>query len=153
METPVLIIGIGNDYRGDDAAGLAVIRALEARQLENVQLMECDGNCTTLLEAWKCASTVILVDAAISGSRAGTITRFDVRTQPLPARYVLSSTHALGIAETLALAQVLGQLPPCLIVYGIEGKNFNSGGNLSPAVRKAIRVVVEQVILDIRQSF
>src|SRR5690349_6789036 len=119
MGEPVLVIGIGNDYRGDDAAGLAVVRAIRVRQLEQVHVMESDGNCTALLEAWKHASKVILVDAASSGARPGTIHRFDTRTQRLPDGYTLSSTHAFGIAETLKLAHVLSQHPPCLIVYGI----------------------------------
>jgi len=149
MGTPVLVIGIGNEYRGDDGIGLAVIRALQARLPENARLMECDGDCSVLFEAWKDAGKVILVDAAISGARAGTISRFDAHTQTIPANYTFSSTHAFGIAETLALARVLDQLPPCLMVYGIEGKHFTSGESLSPQVRKALPKVVEQVMLDI----
>lgn len=152
MGAPVLVIGIGNDYRGDDGAGLAVVRALQARQVENARLVECDGDCSVLFEAWKDANKVILVDAASSGARAGTIARFDAHTQALPANYTLSSTHAFGIAETLMLARVLGQLPPCLIVYGIEGKHFASGDELSPAVKRAIQRVVERIMADIQSA-
>jgi hydrogenase maturation protease len=150
MGEPVLVIGIGNDYRGDDAAGLAVVRALRVRQLEQVRLMECDGDCATLLEAWKDANKVILVDAASSGVRPGTTHRFDMHTQTLPAGYTLSSTHAFGITETLALARTLNQLPPCCIVYGIEGKHFATGDGLSPAVNHAIQRVVEHILADLQ---
>ncbi|SRR5579875_3561633 len=149
MGAPVLVIGIGNEYRGDDGVGLAVVRALRTRQLENTRLMECDGDCTVLFEAWKDVDKVILVDAVVSGASAGTISRFDAHTQALPANYTFSSTHAFGIAETLALARALGQLPPCLIVYGIEGKSFASGESLTPQVKKALPNVVEQVLTDI----
>ena len=149
MEVPTLVIGIGNEYRGDDGAGLAVVRALQARPLENVRLMESDGDCSVLFEAWKDARKVILIDAVVSGASAGCISRFDIRTESIPANYALASTHAFGLAETLALARVLGQLPASFIVYGIEGKNFTSGESLSPSVRKAIGAVVQKVIRDV----
>lgn len=148
MKSPVLVIGIGNKYRGDDAVGLAVVRALRNKNMKHVRLMESDGNCTDLLDAWKYARKVILIDAVSSGARAGTIHRFDVHTQPLPAGYTLSSTHAFGIAETLELARTLNQLPPSVIVYGIEGQQFTSGENLSPAVRKGVQGIVERVLAD-----
>lgn len=149
MEAPVLVIGIGNDYRGDDAVGLAVVRTLQARKIAHVRLMESDGNCTILIEAWKNAKKVILIDAMSSGAKAGTICRFDVHTQPLPVTAALSSTHALGIAATLELARALGQLPPLVIVYGIEGKQFTSGAELSPQVSNVIQEVVKYVLADI----
>lgn len=152
MEAPVLVIGVGNEYRGDDKAGLAVVRTLQARQIENVRLMESDGDCTVLLEAWKGADKVILIDAASSGARPGTIHRFEAQTQALPEECTLSSTHAFGIAETLRLARVLGQLPPRLIVYGIEGKRFTTGDALSPAVRRAIQKVADRILIDIQDT-
>lgn len=150
MASPPLVIGIGNEYRGDDGVGLAAVRALQAIKLMNVRLMESDGNCTTLLESWKNTSKVILIDAVFSGARTGTIFRFDTRAQSIPATYTFSSTHAFGIVETLALARTLNQLPPTMIVYGIEGENFATGDDLSPAVRKAVQKVVAQVIGDIQ---
>ena len=148
MDVPVLVIGIGNEYRGDDAIGLAVVRALRAKKIQHVQLMESDGNCTDLLDAWKHAGKVILIDAITPGTRAGTIHRFDVHTQLLPAEYPLSSTHAFGVAETLELARTLKQLPPSMIVYGIEGQRFTSGEKLSPQVRHVIPEVIRQVLGD-----
>ncbi len=91
MREPVLVIGIGNDYRGDDRAGLEVVRTLRAKKSAHVRLMESDGDCTTLLEAWKHVDMVILVDAASSGATPGTIYRVDIRTQALPEGCTLSS--------------------------------------------------------------
>src|SRR5579883_1384715 len=55
------------------------------------RMMESDGDCTTLLEAWKHVDMVILVDAASSGATPGTIYRVDIRTQALPEGCTLSS--------------------------------------------------------------
>jgi hydrogenase maturation protease len=47
------------------------------------------------------------------------------------------STHTIGIAQALELAQVLGRLPARLILYGVEGRQFEIGGRPSPEVEEA----------------
>lgn len=148
MEAPTQVLGIGNDYRGGDAAGLEVVRALQVGKAEQVQVMESDGDYTTLFEAWKQVDMVILVDAASSGAVHSTIHRVDTRIQALPEGCAFSSTHAIGIAETLGLASALGRLPPCVIVYGIEEENFTTGDVLSPSVKFVVQRVVERIMAD-----
>lgn len=149
MTSPPLVIGIGNEYRGDDGAGLAVVRALRARKRVHARFLECDGNCTTLLEAWKDTEDVILLDTVASGARPGTMYRIDARVQALPAGCTFFSTHAFGIAETLALARALGQLPSSFLIYGIEGERFAASEGFSPPVKQAIEKVTGQVLLDL----
>lgn len=149
MTCSPLVIGIGNEYRGDDGAGLAVVRALQARKGTHAQFLECDGNYTTLLGAWKDAENVILIDAVASGARPGTIYRIDARVQALPVGCTFFSTHAFGVAETLALAHTLGQLPSSFLIYGIEGERFAASEGFSPLVKQAIEKVTDQVLLDL----
>ncbi|SRR6266487_1965401 len=150
MQSSIIIIGIGNEYRGDDAAGLAVIQALKIHDLPSVHLIEgmCDG--MSLLACWDATSKVILIDAASSGAEAGTIYRFDALTQHIPASVSFGSTHALGVAGALILAHTLQQLPSTLIVYAIEGKNYASGAALSPEVEQAAQKVAVQVTQEVR---
>jgi hydrogenase maturation protease len=147
--TTPLVIGIGNEYRGDDALGLLAARALCASTGNKAQVRESDGDYTTLCEAWQHARKVILVDAVLSGARPGTIHRFDVSTRALPCECSLASTHAFSLAEALTLARVLGQLPPCLIVYGLEGEHFELGAGLSPAVQQALPHLVAYILAEI----
>jgi hydrogenase maturation protease len=148
--SPVLVIGVGNDYRSDDSIGLAVVRALKAKELPDTLCLESDGDGTTLMETWSQASRVIIIDAISSGAHPGTIYRLDALMQPLPASYSFSSTHAFGVAEAIQLARTLGQLPASLTVYGIEGKNFVAGIELSPEVERAVIGVVEQMRREIQ---
>jgi hydrogenase maturation protease len=145
MLTPIVLIGIGNAYRSDDGVGLAAIKALKARGLPNILITECSGDGTELIEIWETARKVILIDAVSSGAKPGTIYRFDALTQPFPTHFSFQSTHAFGVAEAIELARALDQLPPLLIVYAIEGKNFTTGVGLSPEVENALRKAVEQV--------
>ena len=147
-ESRIVLIGVGNKYRGDDAAGLIAVQRLRQRLGNRVVCREESGEGAALIEAWKGAKTVILVDATCSGAPPGTLHRFDVAAQPLPATLLCYSTHAFGVAEAIELARTLGQLPARFIVYGIEGENFTAGSELSAEAKRA----VEEAILWVQQE-
>jgi len=150
--SPVLVIGVGNDYRSDDSVGLAVIRALKTQKLPDTLCLESDGDGISLMETWSNANKVILIDAISSSAQPGTIYRFDALTQSIPASCSFSSTHAFGVAEAIQLARTLDQLPASFIVYGIEGKKFVAGTELSPKVEHAVSEVVERVRREVQAS-
>jgi hydrogenase maturation protease len=150
----VLIIGVGNAYRGDDAVGLIVARRLKAYALETdqVTVIEGSGEGAALIESWAGAETVILIDAVCSGTKPGTVYRLEAHAQPVPAEFFRYSTHAFGVTEAIELARALNQLPPRLIVYGVEGKDFQAGTGLSPEVERAVEGVVGRLLRDLAHT-
>jgi hydrogenase maturation protease len=149
-ESGILVIGVGNTYRGDDAVGLIVVERLKDQPaLNHVTLREESGEGAALMEAWRGADAVIVVDAVSSGSVPGTIHRLDVSQRTIPANFFSYSTHAFGLAEAIELARALNELPPRLVVYGIEGSSFAPGIGLSPEVEPAALVVIGQIRQDI----
>ena len=153
ISSPILLIGIGNEYRCDDGIGLNVIRALKARELPDTLLIESSSDGAELIEMFSSARIAILVDAVSSGGKPGAIYRFDALTQPIPTQLSFQSTHVFGIAEAIELARVLEQLPPSLVVYAIEGENFSTGVGLSSKAREAVQKVVEQVSCEVQDVF
>lgn len=149
MSRPVLIIGIGNEYRSDDAVGPLIARRLAA--ITGVRVVEEDEG-TDLIADWTDAQTVILIDAVSSGTPPGTIHRLDAASAPLPVGFFRCSTHAFSVAEAVELSRVLGLLPPRLIFYGIQGKSFEAGHGLSPEVADAVDTVTKQIRGEIEQS-
>jgi hydrogenase maturation protease len=145
----ILVVGVGNLYRSDDAVGIIVARRLREKIGACVTVREESGEGTALLESWKGVDTVILIDATQSGATPGTLQRFDVNVQPLPATFFRHSTHAFSAAEAIELARALGQLPSRFIVYGIEGKTFLPGVGLSGEVEVAIEEAVQRVRQEI----
>ena len=148
----IVIIGVGNEYRSDDGAGIAVARRLRALFPAGVTILEESGEGAALIEAWQGAAWVMLVDAVRSGASPGTIHRLDARAAPMPTGFFHYSTHAFSVAEAVELARSLDQLPPHLIVYGIEGANFAAGVELSPAVEQAVEAVVERIAQEVRDA-
>ena len=140
-----LIIGVGNEYRGDDAVALHVIRSLHDRGLPSEQLVEATGDSATLIDLWADASAVIIVDAVVSGSPLGTIHWIDVLSNPLDPGLFCQSTHAFGVREALELGRLLGRLPGVLILCGIECSEFHVGQEMTSEAARAVRAATDRV--------
>jgi hydrogenase maturation protease len=146
--TDLKVVCVGNPWRGDDSAGLAVARRLKGELPEGVELAEREGEPTALIDAWEGADSLWLVDAVSSGADAGTIHRLDASERELPAELFRASTHHVGLAEAVELARALERLPPTTVVYGIEGGSFELGAELTPAVA----VAAERVAAAVREE-
>src|SRR5271167_2112504 len=120
-----ILIGVGNPFRSDDGAGRLVLQRLRGEIPCGIKVLEETGDGAELLEGWKGADCVFLVDAVQSGAPPGTIHRLDARVERLPTWFSRSSTHSFGVAEAIELARTMGELPEQLVVYGIEGLNFS----------------------------
>ncbi len=149
--TEIVVIGVGNEYRHDDGAGIAVARRLREVSPAGVTILEESGEGAALIDAWQGATWLLLADAVHSGAPPGTVHRIDVRAAPLPAGFFHYSTHAFSVAEAVELAHSLDQLPPHVMVYGIEGENFDAGLSLSPAVEQAVEATVERMRAEVRK--
>jgi hydrogenase maturation protease len=135
----VLVIGVGNAFRGDDAVGLEVARRLAGLDLPRaVELRTHEGDGVGLLDLWDGADAVALVDCVHSGSPPGTLHRIDASAAPVPLPLGGASTHALGVADAIELARAMGTLPAAVIVYGVEGGAYTTGSPLSEPVASAV---------------
>ncbi len=146
-----VIIGVGNPHRGDDSVGLVVSRTLMRRTPAAVEVVECDGEATKLIDAWAGAGAVVLVDAVSSGAPAGTIHKIDARENPVTPDLFSCSTHSFGVAEAIELSRALGTLPAVFIIYGVEGAAFDTGTELSPEAEAAVEETVSRVLATITQ--
>lgn len=144
----ILVIGVGNCLRGDDAAGALVVKRICDRNDPSLRAVAHEGDGASLMEAWRGKHTVVVVDAVSSEEAPGTILRFDATQQPLPARLFCHSTHAFGLCEAVELSRSLNSLPRQLIIYGIQAKSFAIGGQVSTAVEKSVKQVVDRILKE-----
>ena len=136
--TDRIVIGIGSRRRGDDGAGLEV-----ARRLGSPVAVAHESDPLGLIDLWADHADVVVVDAMRTGAPPGTTRTFDVAATPLP-RTTFVTSHAVGVAEAVELARVLGSLPKQVTVIGIEVASLDAGSGLSAPVAAAVdRVVAE----------
>jgi len=127
---------------GDDAVGPLCAAALEERKIPAVVL---SGSASELLEAWREARHVIIVDAVVTGAAPGTLHRMvygDAGFRPEVAR---SSMRGPGLAQAVRLGGSLHCLPETLVLLGVEGADFEWASTPSAEVAAAMPALVEAV--------
>jgi hydrogenase maturation protease len=147
-----LVIGLGNPYRQDDGAGIAVLDRLRQARVADLDIVEESGEPASLVERWTGRSLVMLVDAIASGARPGTVQRMDCGAAAWHATGNLSamSSHGLGVAEAIDLGRALDRLPARLVAFGIESADLSQGQGLSASVAAAVGSVVEAIVSEAR---
>ena len=99
---------------------------------------------------WSGADAAFVVDCVRSGAEPGKVYRFEPLVETIPETvFRPTSSHRLGLTQIVRLAQALGRLPRRLIVYGIEGINFDHGTDVTPAVAQAAQDVAELIASEV----
>jgi len=146
----ILILGIGQSLRGDDAAGLEAVRLWQKLHPQTaadprIRIEQAGMPGLELIDLMAKSDCALLVDAVQSGAIPGKlhmvrpeqVVSFDGST---------GSAHGWGVAETLALAHELHYpLPSQLYILGIEAASFNMGAPLSKAVADALTQAAEMI--------
>lgn len=146
------MIGVGNLYRSDDAVGTLIARKIKSIALDRVAIKELSGEGTSLMDSWLGHDKVFIVDAVSSGASPGCVHRMDASSEPIPSKFFSCSTHDFGVAEAIEMARTLDQLPRQMLLFGIEGKNFQHGERMSAEVEQAMELVVDEILQHISTS-
>jgi hydrogenase maturation protease len=145
----IVIVGIGQSLRGDDAVGLTAVQLWKdthpaTAKKVRVELAENPG--VSILGLLENADTAILVDAVNSGSLQGII---HILKEEELATFVdgSDSAHGRGVAETLVLGRKVDteSMPDEIILIGIEIGQTKFGEGLSPEVLDVIPDAVHAI--------
>jgi hydrogenase maturation protease len=130
-----LVIGVGS-AQGDDAVGLEIAARLRRGPLPGgVKVVASERPSFALLDGLEGIEALVIVDAVRATGHAGRwrwIPRAELASVERP-----TSTHGLGVAEGLALAEALDLLPPEVVILGVEAERF-AGDSLSAPVARAV---------------
>ncbi len=140
----VRVLGVGSPAETDNL-GFLVAHALQGRfDPAQVEIAALDRPGPRLIEHMRGAERVILVDAVKSGAAPGTLHRLEGRALN-SAMVHRTSTHGFGLEETLQLAGRLGELPPHLLLMGVEVA-------AAPPAPGAIAALVEAVRIEVADA-
>ena len=114
-----LVAGIGSPF-GADQLGWQIIEKLESdsRIPDCCDLLKLDRPGADLVATIQRYPNVVLIDAVQSDQPRGTFVRLDSGQISQQARGL--SSHNFGVAEAIALARAMGQLPRELILFGLD---------------------------------
>lgn len=135
----LVILGIGNPMRGDDAIGIEIVKLLRGNVPENIKLLECQTvpeNFTKEIRRFN-PSHVLMVDAAHFEAEPGEAKL----VPPEKISGVALSTHALPLS---ILAEILRKsINVKVMLLGVQPKKIEFGKKLTPELRKAAKKIAK----------
>lgn len=132
------VVGVGHELRGDDAAGIAVAKALQSS--ENERLLVINGgaapeNFTGVLRGFA-PDVILIVDAVQMNQPPGTIHLLDNHDiEPCSM-----TTHTLS--HHILASYLEAEMNCVIMLLGIQVEQDLLGAALSPKVRQSIRKIV-----------
>lgn len=148
-----VIIGIGNEYRHDDAAGTVALDRLRALDPPGVTFADSDGEPTSLIDLWSGADLAVIIDGVAADGEPGRVYRLGLH-HPATDRRGGASSHRVPLGDAVALARALGRLPRRLLLFGIQVGDISPGLGLTEPVARAIDTVVAEIadLVDLQRS-
>lgn len=148
-----LLAGLGSPF-GDDQLGWRVVDNVahfEPQTASIVRLRSADQ----LLDRLSGVARLVVCDACQGAGPVGSWHRWRWPDKELAALRC-GSTHDLGLAAVLTLAERLGQLPPSVTIWAVEGARVDAvrepGGDLSPAVEQALFDVAARIAAELHHA-
>jgi hydrogenase maturation protease len=94
---------------------------------------------------------LILVDSVASDDAAGTLALYSKEDilRDTPAERL--DPHSSAPAECLMTAEVLGAMPPSVLLVGIAGKCYEPGHPLSAAVRHSVGAAIDAILEELQR--
>lgn len=137
----VVIVGIGDDRRRDDAAGLVIARELMARELpENVRVAIAGDEGLDLVAEIADAWRAIVLAAVALGDEPGTVHELSPTDAEARADH-LSEPGEITLIDALELSRMRGG--PEVVIVGIEPAEVVPGQALHPSVEASVAQAAE----------
>ena len=135
----MLVIGYGNELRGDDGVGPKVATATARLNLPNTRALACH-QLTPEMAAIICkAGTVIFVDAVVDGSAGVGMRELLPREDAPLIAHTADPQSLLGFAK-----EIFGRCPPAwLLTIPIQNTEF--GEELSPRALQGMEAALEKI--------
>lgn len=141
----MLVIGLGNPLRGDDAAGPEVIARLRTElgdAAPDVELVEAHSLVPELAERLAAHATTVLVDADPQATEAH-LEEVATSLDATPSRQPLG--HATTVRELIHLAQHLYGARGRVWLCRVPASDFTAGAPLTPACAAGVEAAVRLI--------
>jgi hydrogenase maturation protease len=143
---PVLVIGIGNPARGDDAIGPALAERLEAAAPDGVEVLADYQLQVEHALDLRDRRVVVFADAAASGCEPFSL------APVAPAPEACYSTHAISPAALLFHFRALFDAPLKAFLLAIRGYEFSLGAPLSAGAARNLAAALDHLLDFVRRG-
>jgi len=142
----ILLLGVGNRLRGDDAVGSLLVERLQGKvDIPMIDAGDVPENYLGPIEA-SGAELVLVVDAVEMGADVGDTAIFDIEQ----VQNISVSTHTANLG--LLFKVIPPERKPQVIMLGIQPGNMELGQGLSVAVNKTVESLTKMLIVSLKGS-
>ncbi|MBA7594136.1 MAG: hydrogenase maturation peptidase HycI [Hadesarchaea archaeon] len=142
----VAIVGVGSEMRGDDAAGIEVVRGLR-HKLKSSRVLLVEGGVapesfTSTIRRFK-PSHVIFIDATDFGAEPGEV----ILAEPEAITGQSISTHTLPLS--ILAGYLREQTGAKIILLGIQPARAQMGAEMGEPIKDAVEKVDEALLREL----
>ncbi len=152
---PLIVIGLGNPFLGDDGVGWKVVDSLGPHLAQSgIETDLLAGGGLSLMERLVGYGNAIIVDSIYTGRQPkGKVTVFPLEALENPFAGHTGSAHETNLLTALEVGRRLGvSLPEQVMIVAIESPDiYDFDDLLSPAVAAAVLPARDAVLQLIRQ--
>ena len=142
----ILLLGVGNRLRGDDAVGPLLVERLQGQvDIPLLDLGDIPENYLGPIED-SGAEVVLVVDAVETGTNAGNTAIFDIEQ----VQNMSVSTHTANLG--LLFKVIPPESRPQVIMLGIQPGNMIFGQDLTVSVHKTLESLAEMLMASLNRS-
>jgi hydrogenase maturation protease len=138
----ILVVGLGNPYRGDDGIGIRAAEEFEAmNQDPTVEVMAAQELLPELAEIISHIDLLVFLDAR-AGGVPGSIEVSEVKPPELGSGVFL---HTLTMETLLSTARALFGHAPKAVLISLAGESFEFASHLSPEIEAALPFFLKRI--------
>lgn len=146
----VLVIGFGNELRGDDGLGPIAAQHLQSKfDDDDVDFLIEHQLYPEMAEIISHFQHVIFVDADI-GENPGQISHATLSSQ-LPSEESSALSHDVNPAQLMLMSQQLYAGQATAEIYSVSAASFEFGEGLSSQIEGVLPALIEQIATSVRQ--
>ena len=136
----IILIGYGNELRGDDAVGPRIAQAIAGWRLAGVESRACHQLLPELAESLYRNEYAIFVDASLDSRREGVSV-----AEVIPAVSNAVGSHRSDPGSLLALSRALYGRTPCAWMVRVPIAQCNLGAGLSKSAQRRMNAALESI--------
>jgi hydrogenase maturation protease len=150
----ILIYGVGNPFRCDDAVGIKITEELKKRiKKPNITIKSGSIDGLSMLDEILGYNKVLFVDSIkTTEGKPGDI--YKIKVNPLKKTPSLSASHTIDFITAVRLGREFGyKMPTCIDIYAVEIEDSSCfSEECTEKVKASIPEVVERIMKEIKQK-
>lgn len=139
ISKPILFVGVGNDLKSDDGAGIRLVRILKEKKINALDCGEFPENYSKEITSHNSGS-IIICDAAYINGAPGDYDLFEIEKIESAGIF----TH--GASLSMFADYIKTQAQANIYLLGIQPQKVEEGSVLSGAVEKSIKEIADLIV-------